>query len=64
MSEVEKKVPPVDIAIQRVLEEYKSKLGYEISFPIYKIIPDEVKLALLILKRHGMTINITYEEKK
>ena len=49
--------------LDRVLKSYNYKLGYEMEFPIYKILPDEVKLALLILQKHGMKVSITIKPK-
>lgn len=42
--------------IQEILEKQNLKLGCEISFPMYKQLPDEVQLALRVLVRHGMKI--------
>ncbi len=49
--------------ITNILEEYKLKTNFEVSFPQYKVLPDEVKLALIILKKHDMKINLILEEK-
>lgn len=43
--------------LQEVLKKHKAVIGFEISFPIYKQIPDEVNLALRVVKKHGMTIS-------
>ena len=56
------KIEEVSIKLDQLLKENEVKLGYEITFPIYKIIPDEVKLALIILAKHGMTINIVLKK--
>lgn len=45
--------------IEAVLKKYKVKTGFFINFPQYKILPDEVKLALIILDKHGMEIQLT-----
>jgi len=45
--------------IQDILKEYKLKMGYDILFPIYNQLPDEVKLALAVLSRHHMKIIFT-----
>ena len=44
------------------LSKHNLKLSYELSFPKYNKIPDEVKLALSILKIYGMKITIALEE--
>lgn len=48
--------------IQTILKKHNAKLGYEITFPIYRELPDEVKLALKVLGRHGMKISITIKQ--
>lgn len=42
--------------IQKILKEHGLKTSYEIAFPRYNILPDEVQLALKILSKHGMKI--------
>jgi len=59
----------IDIAkkeLQEFLNERGAKLGYSFSFPRYNILPDEVKLALLVLGKHDMRviIEINTKEKK
>lgn len=56
------KIDQVDAQIINILKEHECKLGYEMTFPRYKIIPDEVKLAMLVLKNHGMVIQMTIQE--
>lgn len=51
------------------LRKHNLKISYELSFPRYRVMPDEVRLALSVLKTHGMKItialdNITKEDKK
>lgn len=48
--------------IREILKRHKLKIGYQISFPMYKILPDEVKLALSVLVKHGMKITILLKE--
>ena len=50
--------------ITKQLEKNNVKIGYEISFPKYNILPDEVRLAMKVLQNHGMKINVTLQEKK
>lgn len=54
----------VEQEIADVLKKHKAKLGYMITFPIYKILPDEVKLALSVLAKHKMNIEIIFESLK
>ena len=51
----------VEEQIKDVLTDNHVKMIYKISFPIYRQLPDEVSLALLVLNRHGMTITVSYE---
>jgi hypothetical protein len=44
------------------LSKHNLKLSYELSFPRYNIMPDEVRLALSVLKTHGMKITLALEE--
>ena len=55
---------PVVEEITQALKRKNLKIGYELSFPRYNIMPDEVRLALNILKRHGMKITIALQETK
>lgn len=54
----------VETRIIEYLEKHNRTVGYKIDFPVYKILPEEVKLALSILKKHGMQIIITFEQKQ
>lgn len=50
--------------VKEILKKYNLNLSYKLEFPIYNIIPDEVKLALSILSKHGMRITVEFEDKK
>ena len=56
MDEVEKQ-------IQAVLDKHNSKIGYEISFPRYKELPDEVLLLTKLMEKYGMKVVLTIESK-
>ena len=43
------------------LSKHNLKISYELSFPRYNIMPDEVRLALSVLKSHGMKITMALE---
>jgi len=43
------------------LKKHNLKVGYDISFPQYRILPNDVKLALSILKEHKMRITMSLE---
>lgn len=56
----------VEITHQEIIKIVSSKnlrMNYEISFPIYRILPDEVQLALKVLEKHQMKISLLLEEK-
>lgn len=55
---MEEKIAEANKEIQEVLNKKGLKLSYDMSFPIYKILPDEVKLSLLVLEKHGMKLSI------
>lgn len=50
--------------IEKVLKKYNLKLNYSITFPIYRQLPEEVKLALLILAKHNMKISFFLSDLK
>lgn len=50
--------------IQGILKENDLKMAYKLDFPVYRILPEEVRLALAILEKHGMKIQITYQGTK
>lgn len=53
--------------IEKYLQKHGYKLSYGIEFPIYRILPDEVQLALKVLKKHGLSVSLELkpiEEKK
>ncbi len=57
-----KKEKEINRKIQSILKENGYKMDYQISFPQYNIYPDEVKLALSIIIKHGMRIQIVLKE--
>ena len=50
--------------IEKVLDTYGLKIGYELTFPVYRILPDEVVLALKVIEKHQMKITQILLEKK
>lgn len=55
---------PVIEEINQALKRRNLRINYEISFPRYNIWPDDIRLALNILKQHGMKITIALQEVK
>jgi len=49
--------------IQEILDKNGLVIKSQISFPIYKELPDEVKLAINVLTKHGMKV-IYFLDKK
>ncbi len=49
--------------INSILNKYNLKIGYEVAFPLYKSLPEEVKLALLVLSKHEMKIIMVLKDK-
>lgn len=59
-----------EVKIERVVKEIKTlvekeglRISFNIDFPTYKQLPDEVKLSLSVLSKHGMTINFQLVDK-
>lgn len=45
-----------DEKIKTILKENGLVFDYQITFPKYRILPDEVQLALKVLRNNGMVI--------
>ena len=50
--------------INEVLNNNKMTLGMHITFPRYRILPDEVILAKKIMAQHGMMLTMTLDPIK
>ena len=50
--------------IESLLKKMNMSIGFGISFPRYKIIPEEVDLAMKIVKKHGMKITFLIQSEK
>lgn len=55
---------PVIEEISQALKKHNLRINYELSFPRYRVMPDEVRLALNVLRKHEMKITIALEEMK
>ena len=53
-----------DKQLQELLDKNNKKIGYEFDFPRFKILPDEVLLAMKVLENNGMKVIIKLEDKK
>ncbi len=50
--------------IEEILKKHNKSLSYEMDFPVYRILPEEVLLAIKVLEKHGMRIKITFKDIK
>lgn len=50
--------------IQKVLDTYGLRYNFKLDFPVYRIIPDEVQLALRVIEKHKMRIKVFLDKKK
>lgn len=60
----QERIELVDTAIKQLLEKEGLRFSYEVTFPVYNILPDDVKLALNILMKHGMSISTILVKKQ
>lgn len=58
------KIEEVEKQIKDLVDKNGYEIGYKIDFPVYKILPDEVHLALKILGKHGMKLLLVLSLKK
>ena len=58
------KIKEVNKAIQSLLKKNSLVMDYNIDFPVYKQMPEEVQLALLVLTNHKMKIQFILREIK
>lgn len=49
--------------VEAVLKKHNAEISFQIDFPRYRDIPAEVKLALRVIKNHGMTITMVIQPK-
>ena len=50
--------------IEEILKKYNLMIKYKLDFPVYKILPNEIKLALSILERHNMRVTFELRPKE
>jgi len=60
----EKELEKAQSFLTNWLQLEKLEISFEMSFPQYKILPDEVKLALSVLSRNGMKITVVLKSKE
>lgn len=57
------KINEAEKKIDVILKENDLTYSYEFSFPMYRILPDEVKLALSVLEKNGLKVRVILKEK-
>lgn len=57
-----KSLDGVTADIEKILKDNNAKTGYEMVFPQYNVLPDEVKLAISVLNKHGMIIRFVLKQ--
>lgn len=55
-------IDDADREIKAILDKYDVKLGFQMNFP-YDTPPDDVKLAIAVLLKHGLKVSFTIEKK-
>ena len=61
---IEDRIRVVEETFTKALSDNNLKYTITIDFPIYKELPDEVKLSLLIIEKHKCKIGLAYLEDK
>lgn len=61
---LEDKVKEVQKELQPLLKKHELQMGAIPHFPIYKILPVEVELALKVLEKHGVQYVPAFKENK
>lgn len=59
---IEKRVSDFQSDLADIQKKHDIQLNTTIIFPQYKILPDEVKLAILIIQKHGVQTQIVMED--
>jgi hypothetical protein len=49
--------------LDKILQKYDLGVGFKFDFPKYQTLPDEVKLAVSILIKHGLRIQFLLKAK-
>lgn len=59
-----KAVDLADKELKELLKKHGKKLNYEFDFPKFRILPEEVLLAIKVLENNGLVVVIKLEDKK
>jgi hypothetical protein len=49
--------------LEELLKKHDLSLQITEDFPVYRLLPEEVQLALAVLKKHGMQYKFSYTER-
>ena len=60
----EKRIKEFRIKEEELKKEFGVGYTIDMSFPQYNILPEELELALLIIKRHNPKALLTYTDQK
>jgi len=61
--EIRKKIIDFETELEILKKKYEVDPVATLEFPHYRVLPDEVLLALKIIERHGYKIMLSYKEK-
>jgi len=61
---IEKAIEEANREISVILKNHQLQIDTTITFPVYKILPAEVKLALEVLLNHQMKISMVLKPKE
>lgn len=60
---VTERIKLFEAELKALQEKYQLQLHADVQFPIYKVLPDEVELAMIIIKKHGAVCSSSYIDK-
>jgi hypothetical protein len=61
---IEKKIELFEKELGELLEKHNLDMTIMMDFPEYRILPEEIQLAIIVLNKHRMQYKISYKEKQ
>lgn len=61
-TDLKERVAAYEAENKALLAKYRLKYGINIDFPMYKELPDELKLALAVMAKHKMDVQASYSD--
>lgn len=58
------RIKQFEAELANLQERYQIAMNVSIEFPIYRVLPDEVKLAVEVIKNHKFQLQRYYTDKK